>query len=159
MLSDLIKPENVVLQLESTDKDSLFAELTENLVRTNKNLDRYEILNSLFEREEKMNTCIMKGIAVPHAVCSTVERPLVSLGLSIPGIDYEVAGTGLKNYSESLVHLVVMIVFEQGNADRHLRVLADCARVLRIPGFYKSVLNAKSEQEVCNKICEYEFEF
>ena len=29
MISSLVKPENVVCQLESTDKDSLFAELTE----------------------------------------------------------------------------------------------------------------------------------
>lgn len=72
MLSDLIKPENVIVELESTDKDSLFAELTENLVRTNENLDRDEIFRALSEREEQMNTCIMKGIAVPHACCSCV---------------------------------------------------------------------------------------
>ncbi len=159
MLSDLIKVENVIVKLESTDKDSLFAELTENLVRTNTNLDRYEILDSLFAREEQMNTCIMKGIAVPHTFCSCIKKPLVALGLSVPGIDYEIAGTSSKDYSASLVHLVIMILFEKGNAERHLRILADCARVLRIPGFYNSVLKAETAQQVCNIIRDYEFEF
>lgn len=159
MLSDLIKPENVVIELESTDKDSLFAELTENLVRTNGNLDRNEIFNALSVREEQMNTCIMKGVAVPHACCSCVEKPLIAVGLSASGIDYEIEGTGTKNYSDSLVHVVFMLLFEQENAERHLHVLADCARLLNIPGFYKSVLCAKSAQEVCNIIQDFEYEF
>lgn len=159
MLSDLIKPENVVIELESTDKDSLFAELTENLVRTNENLDRNEIFKALSAREEQMNTCIMKGVAVPHACCSCVEKPLIAVGLSASGIDYEIEGTGTKNYSDSLVHVVFMLLFEQENAERHLHVLADCARLLNIPGFYKSVLCAKSAQEVCNIIQDFEYEF
>ncbi len=159
MLSNLIKPENVIVELESTDKDSLFAELTENLVRTNENLDRIEVFNALSEREEEMNTCIMKGVAVPHACCGCVEKPLIALGLSASGIDYEIDGTGTKNYSDSLVHVVFMLLFEHGNAERHLRVLADCARLLNIPGFYKSLLTAKNAQEVCDIIQDYEYEF
>ncbi len=159
MLSNLIRPENVIVGLESTDKDSLFAELTENLVRTNENLDRSEIFNALVAREEQMNTCIMKGVSVPHASCSCVEKPLVALGLSAPGIDYELDGTGTKNYSDSLVHIVFMLLFEHGNAEEHLRVLADCVRLLNIPGFYKSILSAKNAQEVCNIIQDYEYEY
>lgn len=159
MLSDLIKPENVIIELESTDKDSLFAELAENLVRANATLDREEIFRALSAREEQMNTCIMKGIAVPHACCSCVEKPLVALGLSASGIDYEVEGTGTKNYSDSLVHMVFMLLFEQGNAEHHLHVLADCARLLHIPGFYKAIMSAKTSQEVCDVIRDFECEF
>ena len=159
MLCDLIKPENVIVNLESTDKDSLFAELVENLVRTNNGLNRDEILSALLAREEQMNTCIMNGVAVPHASCLSVGKPLISLGMSLSGIDYEIEGTGTKDYADSLVHMVFLILFEQGNAERHLHVLADCARVLNIPGFYKSLLGAESAQEVCNLIREYELEF
>lgn len=159
MLSDIIKPENVIVELESTDKDSLFAELVENLVRTNPGLDRDEIFEGLLEREALMNTCIMKGIGVPHTSASCVGKPLIALGLSSNGIDYEIEGAGTKDYAESLVHMVFLILFEQGNAERHLHVLADCARVLHIPGFYKAVLGARSAQEVCNLIQEFETEF
>ncbi len=159
MLSDLIEPENVIVQLESTDKDSLFAELTESLVRTNENLDRDEIFDSLLERESKMNTCILKGIAVPHACCTCVKKPMIAIGTSVSGIDYEIEGTGTKNYAESLVHVVFMLLFESGNAEKHLRVLADCARVLDIPGVYESLLNAKNSREVCDIIREAECEF
>lgn len=159
MLSDLIKPESVIVELESTDKDSLFAELLENLVRNNPGLDRDEIIEGLNKREALMNTCIMKGIAVPHTSCCCAGKPLIAIGLSSAGVDYEIEGTGTKDYGENLVHLVFMILFEQGNAERHLHVLADCARVLHIPGFYRTVLGAKSAQEVCNLIREFETEF
>lgn len=159
MLSDLIKPENVIVRLESADKDSLFYELVENLVRTNPGLDRNEIYKGLLEREALMNTCIMRGIGVPHCSVSCTGKPLIAVGLSSEGIDYEIEGTGTKDYDDNLVHLVFMILFEQGNAGRHLHVLANCARVLHIPGFYKAVLGARTAHEVCNLIREFETEF
>lgn len=159
MLSELIKPESVIVGLESSDKDSLFAELVESLVRCNSGLDRDEIIEGLNNREALMNTCIMKGIAVPHTSCKCTDKPLIAIGLSSAGIDYEIEGAGTKDYDEKLVHLVFMILFEQGNAERHLHVLADCARVLHIPGFYRTILGAKSAQEVCNIIREFETEY
>lgn len=159
MLSDIIKPENVVMDLESSDKDSLFAELLESLVRTNPQLNRDEIIQALFDREGLKNTCIMKGIAVPHCSASCVGKPLVALGLSGSGVDYEVGSEDLNELGDGYVHLVILILFEQGNAERHLHVLADCARVLHVPGFYEAVLKAETPQDVCNLIREFETEF
>lgn len=158
MLSRILKPENVIPELESRDKDSLFAELVENLVRTTSCLDRGKILSSLYEREEKMNTCVMKGIAVLHASDPGLECTKVVVGLSAPGIDYEIDGTGSMNYEEGLVHLVFLILFKSGTAESHLKVLADFARLLQLPDFYSSVLAARSVQEVCGIISTFESE-
>ena len=160
MLFDYILKENIVVELESSEKDILFAEMTENLVRTNPFLDRNEIIHNLEEREEKMNTCVMKCIAVPHADCKSVKEPLVCLGISRSGIDYEVCSPGSEKYNESMVHLVVMILFGNGDANLHLKVLSDVARLLRIPGFYEAVMfSAKSPSDILNIIREYETEY
>lgn len=156
MLSDFLKPETVIVTLESTDKDSLFAEMTELLVRQNPSLKRDDILASVHKREEQMNTCVMKGVAVPHGNCASVQSPVVAIGISKTGVDYDITGVSSSDYAESLVHVVVFMLFEQGKAEHHLRIFADCARVLQKPGIYKALLAAKTAQEVCNIVKEYE---
>ncbi|MDE5899037.1 MAG: PTS sugar transporter subunit IIA [Treponemataceae bacterium] len=157
MLSDVIKPENIVIDLESTDKDVLFAEMIEALVRLYPSIDRDEALAALEDRECKANTCVMPGIAVPHAGCRSVQETVAVLGISRDGVDYEVSGGAADG--SPLVHVVVMLLFELGNAERHLQILADCASVLRVPEFYRSVLSAKSAQDVCSVIRECEAEY
>lgn len=156
MFCDYIKPENVIVNLESSDKDCLFAEMTEVLIRSMPKLNRDEVVSSLVSREEQMNTCVMKGIAVTHAECDSVSAPVVAIGISDSGVDYDIDGVSSKDFNETLVHVVFMMLFEKGNAERHLRILADCARILNIPGFYKALLGAKTAQDVCNLIREYE---
>ena len=81
MFSSLLKPENIILELESSEKDVLFAEMVENIVTTHPSVNRSEALAALTERENKMNTCIKSGIAVPHASCASVTYPVVSIGI------------------------------------------------------------------------------
>ena len=156
MFCDYIKTENIIVNLESADKDCLFAEMTEVLVRSTPGLDRVEVISSLVSREEQMNTCVMKGVAVTHAECSSVSAPVIAIGISSSGVDYDIDGVSSKDFNESLIHVVFMMLFEKGNAEKHLRILADCARVLNIPGFYKALLGAKSALDVFNLIREYE---
>lgn len=150
--SSLIKPENIILDLESTEKDVLFAEMVENIVNSHLSVDRKEALEALIAREDKMNTCIKSGIAVPHAMCTSVKQPVVSIGISRGGVDYEVEGGAAPDSKESLVHLVIMILFEQGNAERHLHILAECANILQSPAFYQTALTAGSALEIIEKI-------
>lgn len=66
ILSRIFSKECILLNLESEDKDELFEEMTQALVSANPGLDRNQVLSALHERESKMSTGIMHGIAVPH---------------------------------------------------------------------------------------------
>ena len=157
MLGELIKPENVYINLESSDKAELFAEMTEGLIALNPAVKRDQIIEGLVKREEQLNTCIMKGIAVPHCNLDCITDTLCLVGISRNGIDYgPMDGTYDESYDNSLVHLVVMFIFGKSDAQKHLDLLADCARLLHVPGFYKAITLAKSPQEACNIINEYE---
>ena len=146
------------MNLESSDKDVLFAEMTECLVRSNPALDRKSVLKALEERESKKNTCIFPKIGVPHANCKGLTAPLIAIGVSKKGIDYDLPVSERADYRESLVHLVVLILFEQGNTERHLKLLADCARVLMLPGFYNAIMKAKTPADLISVIREFEIE-
>lgn len=156
MLENLISPESVILELSSTDKDELFSELVENLVRRNPSLDRAAVLKALYEREEQKNTYITTGVAVPHASISSISKPEIVVGISHSGIDYEIDGN-LPSNKEDLVHLVIMILFEPENAQDHLHMLADCAMLLNDSRFYREIMKASDPQGVCNLIREVEY--
>ncbi len=153
---DFVKTENIIVSLESTEKDVLFAEMVESLVRSNPSLDRNEVISAICERESKKNTAILPGVAVPHAEISSIKSPLVCIGISRNGVDYEIESVESKNYRSSFVHLVFLILFEKGNMERHLHLLSDCARLFQIPDFLNSVVTAASAQEVFSIIKEFE---
>lgn len=149
MFSDFVKPENIILSLESDDKDCLFSEMVENIVSNHPFLDRNAVLSAIENREKQQNTSIKPGIAIPHAICSSVQNAIVAVGISKNGIDYETE-------NGEAVHLVIMMLFEEGNTQGHLKLLADCTAVLLSGEFYTTAMNAKSEDEIIKKIIEIE---
>lgn len=156
MLENLIGPENIILDLSSEDKDELFSEMTENLVRRNPSLDRHAVLSALEERESLKNTCIRQGVAVPHANFPSIKKPEIAVGISRSGIDYEISGK-FPAKKEDLIHLVIMILFEPENTQNHLHILADCAMLLNDSRFYNQIMKASCAREVCNIIKEVEY--
>ncbi len=155
MFSSLISPDNIIFNLQSTDKDELFSELVEFLVRKNPSIDRDEALKALENREEVKNTQTAPGIAVPHACLSSINKTEIVLGISRAGIDYEITeGHSLK---DNLVHFVILILFNAQNTEAHLHLLSDCALILNTQGFYPEVLKASDANEVYSMIKEAEY--
>lgn len=155
MIENLISPESVIFDLESEDKDELFPEMVENLVRRNPSLDRKAIISALEERELQKNTYITSGIAVPHASIDSITHPEIVIGISRSGIDYEISD--LPSKKEDLVHLVFMILFERDNTQDHIHLLADCAFLFNDSRFYSEIMKANDAQEVCNIIKDVEY--
>lgn len=157
MLSSLLNKENIVMNLESSDKEELFAEMVEVVIKNQPSLNRSQVLQALMERESLSNTCVKPGIAVPHCSISGVNRVACVMGISKAGVDYEAKDAlGLSSYNEALVHLVVMFVFDSTNKNDHLKTLAYCAHDFQSPEFYKNIINAKNIDEVLNIIREFE---
>lgn len=154
MFSSLISPDNIIFDLQSSEKDELFSELVEFLVRKNPSIDREEALNALANREEIKNTCTNSGIAVPHACLSTLEKTEIVIGISKKGIDYENTDSFSK---DKLVHFVVLILFNAQNTESHLHILSDIALVLNTNGFYPEVLKAANQNEIYSMIKEAEY--
>lgn len=150
MLSGLITPANIKVMLESSEKEECFAELLEIIVANNK-VDRREALNSIIEREEKLSTAVFPHVAVPHAICKSVDKTAIAIGISKKGIEFEPVDpdTDPKN---PIVNIVFEILFEERETDMHLHVLRDILSLVSNPDFFNQVLQAKNSQEVYNII-------
>ena len=141
-------PETVIMNLESTDKDELFEEMVEAIVRKHPEIDRGQALEAIRERESKMSTGIMHDIAVPHGNCSSVKEVIGAIGISRKGIDYD-------SLDGEPVHLVFMILCSPERPEMHLSVLKEISSVLQSPTFLKEVVEKQSPQEVYDLLCAF----
>ncbi len=148
VLEQVFSPETVILNLESTEKDELFEEMVEVLVSVQPEINREQALLALREREAKMSTGIMHGIAVPHGNCPSAKDVVGAIGISRRGIDYE-------SLDKSPVHLVFMLLCNPDSTELHLTVLRDLAAVLQNPAVVKELMEVSTGQEAFELLGKY----
>lgn len=154
MLSDILKPENIVLNLESTEQEESIAELVEILVAQNPDVDRSELLTALLAREEQMSTAIYPYVAVPHAVCKGLKKSSLAIGISHSGIEFE--NPDKSNINPLKVNVIFEVAFDEEDTDGHLHMLRDILQIVSNPDFVHEILLAKNSQEVLNFISTLE---
>ncbi|MEW6357908.1 MAG: PTS sugar transporter subunit IIA [Planctomycetota bacterium] len=141
ILLELIEEPRVKVNLESGDKEELFEEMLDILVRSGKIKDRRVALDALWGREKMGCTDIGKGVAIPHAKTSAVDELVVAVGISKDGIDYE-------SKQDEPVHLVFLMLATEDNPGLHIEALANIATLIETPGLYRRLVDAKTAKEV-----------
>ena len=149
LISEIFKPENVKVNLESEDKEELFEELVNFLVDVEHFDNRDEILANLWERERKMTTGIAPNIAIPHAKIKNLDKIVGVLGISQVGIDYD-------SLDGKQVYLVMLLFGNENNPTAHLSVLKNIATLLSNPDFYTQIMKCRTSSEVTETIIEFE---
>lgn len=155
MLTDYITPSDIKVNLESTEKEEAFAELTEILVAENPKLNRSEVMSSLIEREEKMSTAVFPFVAIPHAICESAKNTQIAVGITRTGIEFEPVEENSR--INPIVNIIFQIIFEKENTDDHLNVLRDILNVVSKEEFHERVLRLNSAQEIYDLIAELEY--
>lgn len=138
-LSSFITAEYIKIGLESEDKDELFEELIDILVR-NKGYNREELLAAVHAREEKLSTGIGQNIAIPHGKTDAVDGLVGVIGTSKAGIDYE-------SLDDQPVHIVFMLLAPFDSSGPHIKALQRIAVLMKDRGLYKRLIEAPSAQE------------
>ena len=149
LISEIFKPENVKVGLESQDKEELFQEMVSLLVDIEKLDCRDQILEKLWEREKKMTTGISAKIAIPHTSISGLSKTAGVLGISKKGIDYD-------SLDGKPVFLVLMLIGDEKNPVEHLSVLKNIAMLLTNQDFYNKIMQCKNSFEVTKTISDFE---
>ena len=148
-LRDLLDESVVKVGLESVDKEECFEELVDLLVRSGRLSSRDAALAAVSARESTATTGIGKGCAIPHGKDPSIRTLTVAVGTSEAGIEFDAV-------DGSLVHLVVMILANANEPGPHVRALAEVVRLLRLPGFYNTLVSARSPRALLDAIGEAE---
>ena len=124
-LASLLTVEQIVPQMQATERWGAIVELVDLLVTVGKVKpdDRDVVLAALRQREETMSTGIGFGIAIPHASSDRVTEVVAAFGRSAGGIEFD-------SLDNAPVRFIVLFVVPRDQFQMHLRTLAAIAKLL-----------------------------
>lgn len=123
VLLDLLTPERILLSGPATGKREVLADLARLLAGGDAGLEA-QILAGFVEREEVMSTGIGHGIALPHARLAAIDQIRLALARYPRGVPF-------KSLDERPIVIAFGVIGPPAEADRHVKVLARIARLVK----------------------------
>ena len=133
-LVDILTKDQILTDLQATDRWAAIDELINNLVATGKIQAEHRdaIAAVVKKRETSMSTGIGFGIGIPHASTDLIKEVVGALGRSRKGINFD----ALDNQP---VNLVMLFLVPQGQFQKHLHTLANIAKLLHKAEFRQAL--------------------
>ncbi|HXU79302.1 MAG TPA: PTS sugar transporter subunit IIA [Methylomirabilota bacterium] len=147
VLSELLSPATINLNLRSLDRDTVLDELVNQIPElSDQPAARQTLLRALHEREQLHSTGIGDGIALPHArnaLVGLVDHAIIVFGRHPKGIPYG----AIDKIPTQLFFLLIA-----PTVTLHLAILARISRVLRDPKLRQALLTVDRPEKVINLI-------
>ncbi len=142
-LRDMLDESTIKVGLESLDKEECIEEMTDVLVRAGRvaNRDQAQVLAAVRTREAEGSTGIGKGVAVPHGKCAGLAGTVLAVGISKTGIEFDSA-------DGKPVKIVFLIAASASEPGKHLQMLAEVVRLIRVPGLCDKLTAATTPKMV-----------
>lgn len=140
-MSQTITPGLVSLDVDlGADKAAVIRALAERVVAQGRATDAEVLFADAWAREQKDETGLPGGIAIPHAKSAAVSEASLAFARLAPGVDFG-AGDGPAD-------LVFLIAAPAGAAEAHLAVLSKLARSLMQDDFTAGLRAAATDEDV-----------
>ena len=150
-LSELLRLEQIQLDLRGADKSAVLKELVELVPEVRKEPGHEELfLHALLERERLHTTAIGDGIALPHArnpMGGLLKRSVLVFGRHAVGIPFG----ALDNKPVQMLFLIAA-----PGLPEHLAMLSRLSRVLRDAKLRTALLSVKTPEEILRSMEEAE---
>jgi PTS system nitrogen regulatory IIA component len=149
-LLDLVRPNCIVAELASTDRNGVIRELVQ-VLGDAKLLQASAvdgIVRSIVTRERTRGTTgFGKGVAVPHAKVEGLGEIVAAIGRSSAGVDF-------ASLDGQPVHIVFLIVSPVDQPDEHLRAMDLIFRHLQQERFRKFLRQLDTAERICDLLKE-----
>ncbi len=142
-MSDFVVKESISSELKASDKETVIREMVENLRNAGhfKGGELEDIVKAVLRRELLGTTGIGRGVAIPHAKHTSVDRLLATVGVSRNGV-------GFDSLDGEPVHVFVLLISPQDRPGDHLRALENVSRSLRDDSFVRSLRMASDQNAI-----------
>ncbi|MEN2467382.1 fructose-specific PTS transporter subunit EIIC [Ornithinibacillus sp. JPR2-1] len=140
-ITDLLRKDIMILDLQATEKESAIDEMIASLNNSGVLTDVAEFKDAILKREAQTSTGLGDGIAMPHAKNKAVTEPTVLFAKSKKGVDYE-------SLDGQPAYLFFMIAVPEGGNNTHLETLAALSRKLIDKEFVDQLKAASNADEV-----------
>jgi PTS system fructose-specific IIA component/PTS system nitrogen regulatory IIA component len=147
--ADFILSNAVKAEIKATDKQGVIREMVRSILDAGgmKKDDFDGIVKAILKREELGSTGIGRGIAVPHAKLSSVERLMGCVAVSVDGIDFD-------SLDCEKVQLFFLLISPTDCPGDHLRALEHITRQLKDDTFCRFLKQSKTTEDVLSLLEE-----
>ena len=142
-LSDYISEKQIIIGIESKKKKDILGELLGLLIKLKKISPRSKkkILSGLLAREKLGSTALGGGVAIPHARLDLIKKPLIVIGISKKGLDFD-------SLDGEPVYIIFLILSPKETEGLHLKILATISKLLRDKYLLSRLKTASKSREV-----------
>jgi len=151
MVSELLTPETITLNLKCADREAVLGELVNQIPQLAGQAEaRQTLLRALHEREQLHSTGIGDGIALPHArnaLVGLVDHSIIVFGRHATGVPY-----GAIDAAPAKLFLLPIAPSET----QHVAILARLGRLLRDPRLRQNLMTAYQPEQVIKLIRDAE---
>lgn len=137
LISDLLSPERVRFDVQSSSKKRLLELISQELARNSEDLSQREIFESLCARERLGSTGLGKGVAIPHGRVkgsNTVQASFIRLKKPLP----------FDAMDGQPVDLLFAMAVPEDCSEDHLKLLAQAAELFSDTTLLKKLREAEN---------------
>jgi mannitol/fructose-specific phosphotransferase system IIA component (Ntr-type) len=148
-LADIVVPDAIVSQLESTDRNAVIREMMDKLAPLI-GLDEDEANNvkrAVIQRENQGSTGLGKGVAVPHVKHKSIQQVVAAFGRSETGIDFAAL-------DRAPVYSVFLLLSPADRPDEHLSAMEKIFKSLQNDNFRRFLRQASTKEEIVELLQE-----
>lgn len=142
-MSDFVVRDAIVADLKAGTKEEVIREMVESLRAAGyfKDGELEDVVKAVLKRELLGSTGIGRGVAIPHAKHTTLERIIGTVAVSSGGVAFD-------SLDGEPVHIVVLLISPPDRPGDHLRALENVSRSLRDDSFVRALRQAPSREVI-----------
>lgn len=131
----------LLLDLKAADRNAAIKELCELTAGQEDFPAVEEVYKAVVQREEAMGTGLEKGVAVPHARLEMIKKPLVLIGRSLTGIEWNSPDGKPANF--------IFLIFTPNDDDTaQIQLLASVAKMMIKDQNQKELMQAHDQEDM-----------
>lgn len=139
-VSDYLREQLVLLDVDAFDKKSAIAKTVENMAMLNVLTNPARFLEEVMEREALGSTAIGGGVALPHARTQSVSEIVIAITRLKKGVIF--------SPDQEPVRLLILIGTPIKSVGEYLKVLARLSKFLRDDSIRNALLSAQTGSQV-----------
>ena len=151
-ISDILKKEHIIKELDSRDKKNVLDELSSFLEDEGEITSKENLLAALIEREKLGSTGIGENVAIPHAKISEIDKIITVFGRSKNGVEFE-------SLDQKPVNFIFLVLAPENSTGQHLKALARISRLFKNPSLRESVLRTNEADQIYSILVDEDSKF
>jgi len=148
-LSEILKPQNIRIPIESQSKTEAIGELVALLAQNGELSDAQSVRAAVLEREATRTTGIGNGLAIPHGKAAGLNHLVMAIGRPRQPIDFQ-------SIDGKPVTIIWLLCSPPDQTAPHIHALARISRLMTLDKFRANLNAAQTAQEMWDIISQQE---